>query len=181
MVVVAIIAVGSYQFPKVQNQVQEVLGGVVPGGTFTNPVELLGGTVMGNVISTSTTATAMTLNQGNIVNVDTMIVTPLVGDLTYTFMASSSARNLVPRQGQRQEWCVLNATTTSGIEVIFAAGTGIDLEIATTTSNLPTVIAIQAGSVGCFKFVRDIATSTTAAYPTDFNIHAAFQPYYNAD
>ena len=124
--------------------------------------------------STSTTATAYTLVVGDVLNYDTVLMTPNTGDLTLTFFASSSATTLVPAAGDRQDTCFVNSTTTAGIDITFATGAGIALLAGTSTTPVKD-LTISAGEMGCFTFVRDISRTTT------FDIIAAFKEYSSAE
>lgn len=78
----------------------------------------------GSVLSTSTTATAITFTVADLLTYSTWEVTPNTADLTYTFPASSTLSTIVPNAGDSRTWTIVNATSTAGIDVIFAAGTG---------------------------------------------------------
>ena len=179
LVVVAIIAIGSYQFPKVQTQIQNVLG-AAPSPTHTEMQEFLGGVKYGLVNSTSSNNTTLTLVAGDIVSrvegaaYDTIIMTPQVGTLALTLPASSTLAHFIPKTGQRAEQCWQNASSTAGINITFAAGTGIVLQNASTSVATLTP-TIGPSSIGCFKFVRATSTAST------FDIVAGFTRYVDAD
>lgn len=78
----------------------------------------------GTVLSTSTESTSMVFVASDLLENSMWVITPLVGDLTYTFPASSTLSALVPSAGDSRTWTMVNASTTAGIDVIFAAGTG---------------------------------------------------------
>ena len=69
-------------------------------------------------------------------------------DLTYTLPATSTLTSLLTNTGEHATWCFHNATT-SAHNLIFAAGTGIDLESATSTLN------IYPDTVGCITLRRN--------------------------
>ena len=167
-VAILVIAIaGAYVFPKIQGF------GSNPGPTFFGPLEFNGGVKYGSVNSTSTLA-SMTLRLSDIQDVDTVVINPTgaAADKTLTFFASSTAPGWLPKTGDRQETCFLNATTTADTTLTFAAGTGIDLE---TASSSPTDLTVLAGNVACFKFIR--ASSTASS----FDINASLVEYTNAD
>ena len=186
MVVVAIIALGSYQFPKVQTQVQidsiveqvKRVFGANPGPVSLVLQEFNGGVQYGKVNSTSTNNTTLTLVASDIVSrvdgaaYDTVIMTPQVGDVTFTFPASSTLSHFIPKTGQRAEQCWQNASSTTGIDITFAAGTGIDLETASSTI---TDLTLSNGNFACFKFVRATSTAST------FDIGVLMTEYNNGD
>ena len=60
------------------------------GPLHTELQEFEGGVKYGNTVSTSTTDSAMTLAYSVFKNADTVIVTPTLGDVTYTIAASST-------------------------------------------------------------------------------------------
>jgi len=108
--------------------------------------------------STSTTATTQTLLAADILNYATVIMDIEVGATTFTFPASSTLSAMVPVAGDRFEQCWYNATTTASQTITFAAGTGIDLEISTSSTN---ALTINPDGFNCFEYVRKPATATT--------------------
>ena len=120
--------------------------------------QFFAGAMWGNVNSTSTTATTQTLQRQDIEGYDTIVFTPNTASVTLTFPASSTMPSFLPSTGQRQRTCFLNATTTAGTNVIFAAGTGIDLE---TASSSPTDLTLLAGNTACFEITRKKSSATT--------------------
>lgn len=145
---------------------ETVLGAA--GQVFSFPIELLGGSIRGNTRST-TTPLSMTLAASDIINYDTVFITPTVSAVTVTFPASSTLKALVPKAGMTAEQCWLNATGTAAINVTFAAGTGIDLEAASTS------LVLRPGNTTCFKYIRKPATASA------FDITALITPYVDAD
>jgi hypothetical protein len=126
--------------------------------------------------SATTTGTAVTLKVSDILNYDTILVTPIVGATTLTFPASSTLSTLVPTAGDMQETCIYNATGTAAATITFVAGTGMNWQtVATSTGSVQVPPAIAAGGSGCFKFVRQAATAAK------FDINALYTPYVNAD
>lgn len=116
--------------------------------------------------STSTTATSQTLVQADILNYDTMLITPNTGSLTLTLPASSTLTSVVPSAGDRQDICIVNGTSTAAITIKLAAGTGIDLyTVATSTiSGAGGVLPIGPQVMGCVTFVRQADTDVSALY-----------------
>lgn len=115
-----------------------------------------GGVLNSYTNSTSTSATTQTLLAADIANYSTVILTPTVGAVTLTLPASSTLATFVPTAGDRQEQCWINASSTAAATIKFAAGTGIDLEFATSSS-----LILGAGNSGCFKYIRKPATAST--------------------
>lgn len=170
LVVIAIIAIGGYFYPKFS-----LPSGAASGPDQYTPANFFGGFTRGNYYA-STTGTAVTLKASDLVGRDYISFTPIVGATTITFPASSSLSSLVPKTGMTQETCIRNASTTAGITITFAAGTGIDWEtVATSTGTMQAPPSIAPDSLGCFKFIRKSKTTTS------FDIIAAYTPYVNAD
>lgn len=116
--------------------------------------------------STSTTATAETALAADIANYSTVIMTPNTGAITVTLPASSTLSSFIPTAGDRMDQCWYNATGTAAATITFAAGAGIDLEVASSTGKnaqgvASTNLTIGAGNSGCFTFIRKPANATT--------------------
>ncbi|HEY9826353.1 MAG TPA: hypothetical protein V6D19_12970 [Stenomitos sp.] len=144
---------------------------VLVGGnqSVQSPVDaIFGGTTNYDVIvfdgvnSTSTTATTQTLAATDIIGYSTILFTPNTGATTLTFPATStlSSQDFIPRAGQRTQQCWINSTSTVAATIIFAAGTGIDLE---TSSSTPSDLTIPGGNSACFQFTRQRNSDITAA------------------
>lgn len=104
--------------------------------------------------STSTPA-SLTLAASDILNYESVTMKPTVGAITVTFPASSTLSALVPNAGDRVKQCWYNATTTAASTITFAAGTGLDLEIASTTVLTgATSLILGADNSACFEFQR---------------------------
>lgn len=114
-----------------------------------------------NAIATTTTGTSATFEAADYLASQYYMVT-LGGaqdtDFTFTLAASSSMTGIVNAVGERtiSPFCLYNvASSTSVHAIILAAGTGIDLRYATSTSAgdaVPT-IAIEEGFEGCLTFI----------------------------
>jgi hypothetical protein len=102
----------------------------------------------GGVLSTSTVSTAMVPTAATF-NYGLIEVTPLVADLTYTFPASSTLSAIVPNAGDVRTVAVYNATSTDGIDVIFAAGAGMEIKGVGGGD-----LTIDEASFGTLTFVR---------------------------
>jgi hypothetical protein len=76
-------------------------------------------------------------------------------DFTWTLPASTSLRSFLPYVGATKEVCFFsNATTSSsGADLIFAAGTGIDLKMAQATTTT-TFFSVAEEDEGCIVFKR---------------------------
>ncbi|MFA5772858.1 MAG: hypothetical protein WC974_09035 [Thermoplasmata archaeon] len=112
--------------------------GVTGATTLSSTLSVTGATTLkvltqgGSVLATTTSTTATTFALADLLTYSVWEVTPNVADLTYTFPASSTLSTLVPTAGDSRTWTIVNATTTAGIDVIFAAGTGSALKGVTT-------------------------------------------------
>lgn len=121
-----------------------------------------------NVLSTTTNiGTAATLTAADITNYGYFVVT-LGGadeaDFTYTLPASTTIANLVPGVGNKASISFFNqASSSSEHLLIFAAGTGIDLEFATSSvaGLLPTPLGVEDGDTALIEFERQATYSGT--------------------
>lgn len=146
-------------------------------GDITTRLDLDAGQLRSYTNATGTTATAQTLKAADILGYDTILFTPNKASVTLTLPASSTLTSLVPTAGDMAEQCWYNATTTASTNIVFAAGTGIDLKVASSTSQVGGAfdLTIAPGQMGCFKYVRKAATAST------FDIIAGLVEYNNAD
>lgn len=151
--------------------------GATPGPDHYKLQQFFGGVMNGNVLATSTGSATMV--KGFLKGYDTVIVnaTGAASAKTLTFFASSTATDWLPKAGNTQTTCFMNATTTAGVTLVFAAGTGIDLQVATSTGSTGGAfdLTIQPDSTACFKFIRKAATATA------FDIEANMVEYEDAD
>jgi hypothetical protein len=119
--------------------------------------------------ATSSVTTTQTLAAADIANYESVIFTPNTGATTLTLPASSTLSAFVPTAGDWADQCWLNATSTAGVNITFAAGTGIDLETSSTT------LVLRPGNTACIKFVRKAATASA------FDIAALLTVYVDGD
>lgn len=138
--------------------------GATPGGDFTNPVAFLAGVTNSNIVATtsqgSVTVTAnefRTWANGNMVSFSP----GLVAGATVTFPASSTVSSLVPKAGDRQTFCIRNATTTANVLLTMAGSTGINLVVASSSATALGSKVLNTGKVGCVTLIRQPATATT--------------------
>lgn len=136
-----------------------------------------GGLISSYTKSTTTYSTAMVLKAADILNYTTVIVSPYTSALTYTFPASSTLSTLVPVAGDSFEQCWINATTTAAATLTFAAGTGIDLKVASSTGSTggDMDLTVAAGDMACLKYVRKAATASA------FDIIVGVTEFVSAD
>src|SRR3990167_9812258 len=134
--------------------------GVASGPDQSFLASFFGGIIYGNNRATTTPA-SMTLAAADLLYYDSVAMYPDVGDVTITFPASSTLKALVPKAGQIARQCWYNATTTSGIDITFASGTGVDLEIASTTTGGGAItLVLNADNSACFEFQRKGGSGT---------------------
>ena len=81
----------------------------------------------GGVNATSTSNTATTILERDLVKYNVWEVIPTVGSLTYTLPATSTLTSLMRDIGDSQTWIWENATTSTAITLTIAAGTGWNL------------------------------------------------------
>ena len=156
--------------PVAVERVVETVVGAVPGGDFYNPVTFRTGVEHKFSSVASTSNASLTLVARDIVNdgvlLNTIIHEPIVGDVTITFPASSSLSHILKEVGATARQCWTNGTTTSGIDITFAAGAGIDFLTASSsiTGGAPILTALADQEV-CFDFTRkyrNVNQKTTA-------------------
>lgn len=154
------------------------LGGSA-GPLHTEKQEFVGGVVYGNNIATSSRG-SITLTAGDFrdwVEADVVILSTegAEGTRTLTLTASSSVPDVLPNVGDSSKTCIYNATTSATTFITFAAGTGIDFEVASSSATALGSLRIGANSFGCFTFVRENVTATT------FDIAALYTAFEDAD
>lgn len=194
--VAIVIAIGAYFFPQQVADLAGAIGTRFPNGLSADTTSPVAGQVRSTTLtttgaatigglatldagqlrsytnSTSTSATAQTLVVADVAGYDTVLMTPTIGATTLTFFASSTAASWLPVAGDTQETCFVNSTTTATATLIFAAGTGIDLETASSTR---TDLTVVGGATACFKFIRQ------KAFAASFDITAAMTEYSEGD
>lgn len=142
-------------------------------GSLGGLVTLNAGQLRSYTLSTSTSA-SRTLAESDLMY-DTVLVaaTGVAGSKTLTFPATSTLTSFIPTAGDSAEECWVNSTTTAATTLIFAAGSGIDLKVASSSSQVGGAFDLTLGAdqMGCFKFVRK----------TNTDIVAGLIEYNNAD
>jgi hypothetical protein len=113
-----------------------------------------GGTIYSSTLST-TTGTAVTLKQSDLLTYTTILALPIVGATTWTLPASSTMASYVPVAGDTQRVTIVNASTTAGITLTLAAGTGWNINSATTT------LQIRPNTSAVLNCTRKAATAST--------------------
>lgn len=128
---------------------------------FSGLMTLNAGLLHANTISSSTNVTAQNLAVADVANYDTVIITPTIGSDTLTFFASSTATTWLPTAGNTQHTCFVNGTTTAATYLVIAGGTGVKIQVASSTATALGGTQIGPQKVGCIDFVRGNATATT--------------------
>ena len=145
-------------------------------GTFSGLVTTNAGVLHSSVLATSTGSN--TLGVLDLNGYETVIVTPTgaAAAKTLTFAASSTMSAWLPTAGDWQDTCFLNAST-SVATLVFATGTGIDLQVATSTNGNGGAmdLTISPDGTACFKFIRKAATASA------FDIEANLLEYEDGD
>lgn len=172
--VAIVIAVAALGFTLFGGSVKAPSLGATPGGDFFNPVSINAGvTNSTQVATTSQGSVTVTANEfRSWANASVVSFSPgLVAGATLTLPASSTISNLVPRAGDRQTFCIRNATTTAAVPVILAGGTGTNLLVASSSVSALGSKTLLTGKLGCVTLIRQAATATT------FDIDALFTAY----
>lgn len=117
----------------------------------------------GGIRATTTTATTATLLASDFDTENVIDVTPGGASLTLTLPATSTLTSFIPTAGQTRTIYIRNATTTAGIALTIAAGTGVPLKIATSTSSGVVILGDTDGSnYGRIDFIRKANTDIEA-------------------
>lgn len=88
----------------------------------------------GKYSTTSNAATSETLTEADMLSNNYLYLMSNVGAFTWTLPATSTLTSMLQNVGDTREWLINNATSSSGITLTIAAGSGIDL-IAVTNAN----------------------------------------------
>lgn len=133
MVVVAVLAITGFFFPKSQPVFD--LGAfsgpdVYDAVRFQDKVSTGEFTQGGGTLTISTTSATYTLTQAELAdaNVIKIASVPLAAATTITLPATSTLTTLLPKDGDTRDWVIWNAHTSAATTSTIAAGTGIDLQ-----------------------------------------------------
>lgn len=140
------------------NGITPRFGGSGPVGN--ELVQFLAGFVVSDDFATTTPGSA-TLTARETAGFSTVSFFPSVGDVTLTLPASTTLGSFLgPIAGSMKRVCYYNATTTAGIDITWASGTGVDLEIASSTVASEAVSLVQnADSSVCIEYQRKSGTA----------------------
>lgn len=167
---VVLIVAPLFKGTVVERVIEQVVG-AQSGPDHYEMQRFYGGTLQGHTLSTS--SGSITFSHKDLQGFDTVIwnATGAVGNKTLTFFASSTAGGFLPKAGDTQRTCIINATSSAS-NLILAAGTGIDLQNSSTTA---TDLSIEPGNVGCLTLIRKPVTSSA------FDIMANLTLFRDAD
>ena len=144
---------GVMKTPTTTNVIEKIVG-ASPGPLYTEPQHYDGGVTYGSAYAT-TSGAAVTLSYKDLKNYD-FISAASSANSTWTFFASSTAAGAwLPYAGDTQRTCIQNVD--SSYTITFAAGTGIDLDVASSST---ADLTINPGNTGCFTFIRQFSTTT---------------------
>lgn len=124
--------------------------GATVGVTHIESLNVSKGPFSMSFTNSTTTGTAVTLQQSDFQPYNSMLVNPIVGAATLTLPASSTLSTMVPKAGDVQQLMIVNATSTALMNLTIAGGTGTLLRKATTTA------AIMPGGIAELEFVRKL-------------------------
>lgn len=166
------------------------VSGAIPGSEPTEKINFKGGIAVKNSFgytpepkATTTSGASATLVASDLTNIGYHIVTPgglaSAADLTYTLPASTTLKAFVPRIGEHQRTCWFRTATSTDSNIIFAAGTGIDLKYASSTAAADGVPSLAIGSEDelCITFIRQPDGSGTG----QGDISGVIENYEHAD
>ena len=87
----------------------------------------------GSGVLSTTTPASMTLAASDIQGYSVIEMNPTVSDITVTMPASSTLTTFIPTAGQIGRFFFQNSTTTNGIDITLASGTGVYVNTGSTT------------------------------------------------
>lgn len=157
LVVVAIIALGAYTFPKVQTSQPQVIEkelGAAAGPEHTEFQSFLAGSQNcgpGGINATSSTNSSETMSVREFRSSCVIDYTVNGSNTTLTLPASSTMPDLIPQAGNTREWIIRNASTTAR-NITISGGTGSLLKKATTSAVI--YGDTDGASVGFLKATR---------------------------
>lgn len=139
--------------------------GAVPGNNYYNQVDFAGGVVHSRLVATTSQGASITVSANEFKDwANSSVVSfrqGLTAETTLTFPASSSVPFLVPKAGDKQTFCIRNATTTANLKVILAGSTGINLNVASSSVSALGSDLLYTGEVGCITLIRQPLTATS--------------------
>jgi hypothetical protein len=155
--------------------VGEISLGAQPGPDFYNYVQFRNDVIYSTTNATQTDETALTMTNSDIFGYNNYHLEPLTDDVTVTTMSSSTLGSYLIKPGDTKTFIFRNATTsvvTGKGDVIFAAGTGVDIK---TSSSTPSDLTIAADMEARLTFTKQGPASTTE------DISLFIEEFSNAD
>lgn len=145
------------------------VAGEVRGTTFTftstgsfNGLPTLNAGILHSYTNSTSTPASMTMKQSDILGYETILfnLTEAAATKSITLPATSTLTSFIPTAGDWQDQCWINSSTTAAATITLVAGTGIDLQ---TASSSPIDLILGADSTACFKFIRKTNTDISAS------------------
>jgi len=135
-----------------------------PLSTFTNPVYLSQGQTNGGAIFSTTSSGTVTLTNTDITQNETILYSPNITGAVLTLPTKANLTGLnpafIPNAGDRITKWIFNATSTDSAVFTIAGNTGVILQVASSSVNLPTVTGnITTDAMVRLDFMR-MSTST---------------------
>lgn len=134
-VLVALTGVTAFKSSEVVVNVPQSSFGVAAGPDVSFLTTFNSSYISGGRVASSTTSTTGTLLAQTIENASTLDYTLNLADATLTFPASSTI-SFMRNPGDTKVFFVRNSTTTATMDITFAAGTGLNMKRASSTSIL---------------------------------------------
>jgi hypothetical protein len=120
----------------------------------------------GEVLASSTTATAGTLTASELQRYSVFEYVANTGNTTLTLPATSTIDNIITRPGESRTWWIHNATTTAATTLTIAAGTGMDLIGYTTNDDV--IDGTEYAQLTCYRQIdTDLTCETTEVLHVD--------------
>lgn len=161
LLALAVVGIGTYTFTR-PTPASPPLGAASP--SFFERLELFSGKIESNLVATSSQSATITVAAADLrqwVTASQVSYTPGLNLLTLTLPASTTLTSLVPKAGDKQDFCFRNATSTSGTEITFAGGTGSLLNVASSSVSAVGSKVVRTGQLACFTVMRQPSTATT--------------------
>ena len=133
------------------------------GSTLTSAgqIQADAGILASSVLSTTTPGN-VTMKESDLLGYTSILMYPSVGDVTATLPASSTLTSLIPNAGDVVDITFVNSTTTAGIDITLAGGTGLTLQQASST------LIVGPSQVAILRFIRLASTDILAFFSQAF-------------
>ena len=138
--------------------------GAVSGNDFYAQLNEHAGEVNSGLLATTSNSTAETVSANEFkgwLNSSIVSYIPIATAAdTITLPASSTLTGVLQNAGDKQAFCFRNATTTAGIYLTLAGGTGTNLLVASSSVSALGSVVVQSGKIACFTAIREPYSST---------------------